>query len=218
MRLRLYVMDIRELEEAALCAAALRLLDSERKEKALKAGNAKDRARRVGAGLLLLLGHERMDERASNGNDSLQILSPAIIIQTIEDEEKKRGCPLSEGIQYEISDRGRPAWKQAPDYYPYFNLSHSGNYAALVTGDVEVGIDVQEPRKVLHRSIGNYQSFCKLESYFKCTGRGIDKRIDDCYAELEEAESSGEYLFRSINMPDEYALWVCARNGKPERS
>ncbi|MCD8068801.1 MAG: hypothetical protein LUE87_07935, partial [Lachnospiraceae bacterium] len=61
MKLRLYVMDIRGLEEAALCAAAFRLLDSERKEKALRAGNGKDRARRVGAGLLLLLGHERMD-------------------------------------------------------------------------------------------------------------------------------------------------------------
>ncbi len=238
MNLRLYVMDIRDLEEAALCVRALHLLDSARKEKALKARDAKDRARRVGAGLLLLSGYAQMDgsmdlreealcaeektagsesdekkgeKKVPGGNHGLQILSPAFIIQTIEDEEKKRGRPLSDGICYEISDRGRPSWKKRPVYYPYFNLSHSGNYAVLVIGDVEVGIDVQEPRRVLHQSIGNYQSFCRLESYLKCTGRGIDRKMDVCYAELEEAEGSGRYIFRRIPMPDEYALWVCAK-------
>ncbi|MCD7807465.1 MAG: hypothetical protein LUH19_09045 [Lachnospiraceae bacterium] len=205
MKLKLYVMDIRELERADLCERALRLLDPVRKEKAMKAGNEKDRARSVGAGLLLLLGYVNHSGR----NEDLQILSPTRIIQTIEDEEKKRGRPLAEGICYEISDAGKPAWKG-----PHFNLSHSGNYAVLVTGDVLVGIDVQEPRRVLHKSIGSYHSFCKLESYLKCTGRGIGKRIDACYAELKEAEESGEYYFRNIPMPDEYDLWICARIDK----
>ncbi|MCD8325437.1 MAG: hypothetical protein LUC90_01785 [Lachnospiraceae bacterium] len=258
MKLELYVMDIRELERADLCAGALRLLDPVRKEKALRAANVKDRARSVGAGLLLLLGHAglkgsaqimlpdksageneaksvltaSMEEEAETGlrqgksakeeknsarNESLQILSPALIIQTIEREGIKRGHPLADGICYEISDQGRPSWKKEGQN-PYFNLSHSGNYAVLVTGDAPVGVDVQEPRRVLHRAIGDYQSFCRLESYLKCTGRGIDRRIDACYGELEKAEKAGGYFFKEIPMPDEYALWVCAGPGRAENS
>ncbi len=288
MELKLYVVDIRELENTDFCSQALGLLDPARKEKAMRAKNKKDRARLAGAGLLLLLAHEGLPgslrrtedsffpgkkwpedekkwpedensrpeagetrartETAKKGgvpNESLQILSPALIIQTIVDEEEKRGYPLSEGISYKIADRGKPAWeqdtgqeengqggaakpgrgansqggvakpgrdssKQRRAAYPYFSISHSGDYAALAAADVPVGIDIQEPRRVLHQSIGDYRKFSRMESYFKCTGRGIDLKIDACYREAEEAEKSGRYVFRDIPMPEEYALWVCA--------
>ncbi|MCD7862894.1 MAG: hypothetical protein LUG61_05140 [Lachnospiraceae bacterium] len=245
MELNLYVMDIRELENADLFAQALCLLDPARKEKAMRAKNEKDRARLAGAGLLLLLAHAGLNGsmRLTDGDifcgksmsdaapkqaqkegkkerekedivseEGLQILSPNLIIQTIVDEEEKRGYPMSEGIFYEISDRGRPTWRLRTGQaaYPYFNLSHSGHYAALAAGNVLVGIDIQEPREVRYPSIGDYRSFSRLESYLKCTGQGFAHRIETCYQELEEAENSGGYCFWDIPMPDRYALWVCA--------
>ncbi len=263
MKLRLYVMDIQELEEADLRAQALRLLDPTRKEKVIRSKNEKDRARLAGAGLLLLLAHaglrgsmDMTDETVSRGNlseagkagvenvtkiyEGLQILTPALIIQTIIREEENRGRPLFEGIFYEVSDRGRPSWGtdslsgeagradaemtgQLPKEreraaYPYFNLSHSGHYAALAASDMPVGIDIQEPREVHHKSIGDYRKFSRMESYFKCTGRGIDSKIDACYRELEEAEQSGGYVFRNMPMPEEYALWVCMKTDSRKRN
>ncbi len=260
MKLRLYVMDIRELKKADLFEQTLWLLDPVRKEKALRARGEKDRARLAGAGLLLLLAHagmsgsmefsgetvscsenlseaeqaraEKKDEKTGfQSNECLQILSPDLIIQSIISEEKRRGCPLSADLSYEVSDRGKPTWKpdtvqdkigqgyeaktgqggsrQRQAAYPYFNLSHSGDYAALAAADVPVGIDIQEPRKTLHPSIGDYRKFSRMESYFKCTGRGIDLKIDACYRKMEEAEKEGAYSFRSVPMPDEYALWIC---------
>ncbi|MCD8380195.1 MAG: hypothetical protein LUC95_07775 [Lachnospiraceae bacterium] len=243
MELKLYVMDIRELERADLSARALCLLDPVRKDKAMRVRNEKDRARLAGAGLLLLIAHAGLpgsleltdrsflaekncpedgrtytekgtEIKGSRPNEYLQILSPALIIQTIISEEEKRGHPLSRGIFYEVSDRGQPAWKEAAEAaYPYFSLSHSGHYAALAAGNIPVGLDIQEPREVLHSSIGDYRKFSRMESYFKCTGRGIDLKIDACYREMEEAEKSGVYSFRSVPMPDEYALWVCVNAG-----
>ncbi len=262
MELNLYVMDIRELENADLFAQALCLLDPARKEKAMRAKNEKDRARLAGAGLLLLLAHAGLNGsmRLTDGDifcgksmsdfdlkqvqkerekedivseESLQMLTPTLIIQTIVDEGEKRGHPLSEGIFYEISDRGRPDWRLSTGQeevsraaagiksdqiakerevaaYPYFNLSHSGYYAALAAGNLPVGIDIQEPREIRHPSIGDYRSFSRLESYLKCTGQGFAHRIETCYQELEEAENSGGYCFWNLHMPDQYALWICA--------
>lgn len=92
----------------------------------------------------------------------------------------------------------------------YFNLSHSGDYAAIVYGDSECGIDIQQHRekscKIANRFFTenekryleeNKDAFfdiwaCK-ESYLKALSVGLTKKLDsfecvpvDCKVDIDE--------------------------------
>lgn len=43
-----------------------------------------------------------------------------------------------------FNEKGKPYYKELPQFY--FNLSHSGHYAAAVFGDTPVGIDIEEKK------------------------------------------------------------------------
>lgn len=58
------------------------------------------------------------------------------------DEGLKKIGYREKQLNYCINKQGKPYYKELPKFY--FNLSHSGHYAAAVFGDMPVGIDMEE--------------------------------------------------------------------------
>lgn len=96
----------------------------------------------------------------------------------------------------EIGAHGKPYFKDKTSF-PFFNISHSGNYAVCATAPFEVGIDIQKIQKVslmllkrvltkeellqVEQSERKEASFCKIwakkESYVKWSGQGITREL-----------------------------------------
>ncbi|MGN0465610.1 MAG: 4'-phosphopantetheinyl transferase family protein [Lachnospiraceae bacterium] len=58
------------------------------------------------------------------------------------DEGLKKIGYREKELNYSVNKQGKPYYKELPKFY--FNLSHSGHYAAAVFGDMPVGIDLEE--------------------------------------------------------------------------
>lgn len=117
----------------------------------------------------------------------------------------------------------------------FFNVSHSGNYAAAVVSEYEAGIDVErlraakrgvaerffsEKERAYLREHPSDEAFTRLwtrkESYVKATGDGIAAPFD-CFCLLEE--KIGEYSIKTYQIAEEAFLSVCvkgAADGEPE--
>ena len=94
---------------------------------------------------------------------------------------KENSIPMDTEPEY---NNGKPQFRDYPDFR--FNLSHSGQYAAIVYNNdgLEVGIDIQEHRSVrdsLSRRIASPKDtendmlrlWTIKEAYSKLTGKGI---------------------------------------------
>ena len=111
-------------------------------------------------------------------------------IQTIQNLEE-----LEQSI--EIGAHGKPYFKDNTRF-PFFNISHSGDYAVCAVATCEIGIDIQKiqsysPRLLrriltkqellqLEQSEETESFFCRLwsqkESYVKWSGQGITRELD----------------------------------------
>jgi len=116
----------------------------------------------------------------------------------------------------------------------FFNLSHSGRYAACAAGDAEVGVDVEcetdarpsllkrvfreEELAWLNRQAEPGPAFRRLwtrkESYLKYLGTGLAKPMRD-FCVLDGQEPRG-VRFAELSLP-EAALCVCVPSGTAVR-
>lgn len=115
---------------------------------------------------------------------------------------------------------GKPYFTKHPEIH--FNISNSGEYAALAVSEIEVGIDIQEKRVLdlekLGRdvfSVDDYRKFLastdrqdaffrewvKKEAYVKWTGEGLLRKVSDIKTE-------GWYQFLMIDRNYFCALWA----------
>ena len=96
----------------------------------------------------------------------------------------------------EIGTHGKPYFKDKP-HFPFFNISHSGEYAVCALATCEVGIDIQKIQRYspglvkriltkqeqaqLEQTKEKEALFCKLwsqkESYVKWSGEGITREF-----------------------------------------
>ena len=120
----------------------------------------------------------------------------------------------------------------------FFNLSHSGDYAALVLSDEEVGVDIEklEPPKIavakrffskpeydwLAKHPANFYDLWVLkESYVKALGTGMTTPMsafsivvgDEITLAGEARNDFGFYLFKQ---PEGYRFAVCKRGVREE--
>ncbi len=97
----------------------------------------------------------------------------------------------------EIGTHGKPYFKDKTRF-PFFNISHSGDYAVCALATCEIGIDIQKIRpyspRLLKRILTRQELeqleqtkekealFCKLwsqkESYVKWSGQGITRELN----------------------------------------
>ena len=130
-------------------------------------------------------------------------------IQTIQNLEE-----LEQSV--EIGVHGKPYFKDKARF-PFFNISHSGDYAVCAVATFEIGIDIQKiqsysPRLLrriltkqellqLEQSEEKESFFCRFwsqkESYVKWSGQGITRELDT----LEKNAWQESFLIEDY--------WVC---------
>lgn len=117
------------------------------------------------------------------------------------------------GDQIAVGERGKLYLPEAEDFF--FSISHSGEYAACVIGDVPVGVDIQQKRsananlarrffqweeaEVIEKSPEEkrqemfFRYWTGKESYLKLTGQGILGGLNRFFVDLSEKRIIDKY-------------------------
>lgn len=204
MQFRLYLLNVSALEDDDLSQKALSLMDSYRRGKVNKYKTKKDRLHQIATGLLLQVGLLELELSRGDEDCDVHFCEVGEIVGILKDK-----APV-EAI-YEQHPNGKPYWQQEflqnlpfVKKFPYFSISHSGEYAALVIADEEIGLDIQEERPT--RFKGGCQAFSRMEAYVKCTGEGYAKG----YAKYKELNGEKlNYEFYKINVLSDYVIYLC---------
>lgn len=151
--IEIYLLNIQELESEKRQQQVRYLLDDVRLEKADRYQNRKEKARSLGAGLLLQYlfqtgkgqgkgldktKEDRKDIENIGNVKNMKKRKPLLCYITLEEicSSLLKGVPLL----YRYGKGGKPYWKEGP----FFSLSHSGDYAGCVVAGQEVGMDLQQ--------------------------------------------------------------------------
>lgn len=194
----------------------------------------KDRLHQIATGLLLQIGLLELEIPDKKANDnilsqekySIDINGDVYMCrvrEVVKLLENYNSCTdISElkvpiEVKYGQLQCGKPYWKleslkelSLKKKFHYFNISHSGEYVAVIICDEEVGLDIQEKRKIKYP--GGYREFSRMEAYVKCTGEGYAKGFNK-YNEVNGHVA--DVLFYRVNVLQDYVIWLC--NFKKER-
>lgn len=161
------------------------------------------------------VGKERLErsERYLNENDRLLSLGAGFLL--------KKYLPENE---FDFNKNGKPYLKDGP----FFNLSHSGEYAVLVIDNSrEVGVDIEhineEKLPVIERvlkeklSVGEaFLAWSNKESLIKCAGLNIALIKDAPYLPLSGARRlKNDYYYTSSTVYNGYSLSVTLKGKDP---
>lgn len=195
-----YAVKVTELfdlydNDRDIFAQRMSLLCPERKKRVEEMKQPKDKARALGAGLLLQsilydylslsVGKKDCGRRDEDGMSDITSFDGELL--------EKAGAMRS--LQIECGEKGKPYLPEYPGIY--FNLSHSGDYVAAVLSGHPVGIDIQEKKElsggVLNRFFSEsersgkyapFEIFSAKESYIKFTGEGMSRSLTDFRVDL----------------------------------
>ena len=152
-------------------------------------------------------------------NSCLQQLAAGLLLRYA---LQKAGMDLMT-VKIERNEHGKPMMDGL-----FFNISHSGDYIAVATGDYPVGIDVEtksdqdlkitrrfyseEEQRAVRTAADPQKEFRRLwtrkEAYVKCTGTGIH----DSVAEIPSLEDvSGDYRLFTLREAEDYTLSLVIR-------
>lgn len=135
--------------------------------------------------------------------------------------------------EFTYGEKGKPFLKNTPEIH--FSISHAGGFAACVTADYPVGLDIQDYRPMkddiscrictkreLHEEVyGGYsptpsETTCKLwcmkEARSKLTGKGFAEGFDSI--ETLDLREKGELIFKEYE--DGFYISVCGYERLPE--
>ena len=133
-----------------------------------------------------------------------------------------------------LKEHGKPFLKEEPDLY--FNLSHSGTYAALCIGHTPNGIDIEhhrkDPKKIAARFFTEEEAaaienasdstdlflriWTRKEAYLKMTGDGLTREMNTfrVYPQVPAG-----FCFHELALPSEavcdYRIAACCRAEEP---
>lgn len=194
--MKLYIMDVREIEENSILEERIfAILGRQRQEKIEKCRHDKDKLRSLCAGALLCLGVMEWEE--AEEDFALHKVMPKKVnwemIPAYFDN-------LNTDISCTYGENGKPHFMHFP--HIQFNISHSGDFVAAAFDKNPVGIDIQEHRKLKESVARHFLSawemeqlrmqtgdenreelLCRLwtikESYIKLTGEGMRKSMKE---------------------------------------
>lgn len=224
MKYRIYILNIHLLEAENVYQRALLLLDHVRREYVCKFKNEKDQLRAIAAGLLLQIGLLEVPVRAyadqngaafKAGNEAgipYGILQAEEVIEALERIQQSDRMNYPRHVVYRYGKQGKPFWDESfldthfPDKeYPYFNLSHSGEYVGIAIANRQVGLDIQEPKRI-RKYFEDYRAFSQMEAYVKCTGEGFAKGLEEY---LRSAGKENTVFCCSYELSDGYVCNLC---------
>lgn len=223
MQFRLYILDVSDLQNDNLQQKALLLMDDIRRKKYDTYKTVKDRLHQIAAGLLLQIGLLELETLpcVSGEHDCVwgnqeHKAKGRIFVGTVTEAITALEADIDKicfDVPYQKGQHGKPFWpKQYLESLPFtkkfmeFNLSHSGQYVALLISDTTVGIDIQKKRDV--RLEGGCEAFCRMEAYVKCSGVGFAKGYPK--ESLKAGQVFDTYL-EEISMFPDYVLCVSWR-------
>lgn len=136
MGVELYMLDIAELMDEAALSRHMEMAAEERREKAGRLKSAADRARCIGAGILLARAYcHYQTGKGKNAADADGRNDGALP----DERELIAALPA-----LSTDERGKPCFAGACE--PHFNLSHAGSRVVCAMAPCEVGIDVERIR------------------------------------------------------------------------
>ena len=137
---------------------------------------------------------------------------------------------LAEELIFETNSDGKPYLKNYPELF--FNISHSGEYAALAVSDKEIGIDTEKlrtgKRKLANRFFSKDEcaaldtawsdsaftrTWTRKESYIKATGMGMRMPLNE-FSTVEDKVN--DYYLESFFQENQYWLSVCQKEEAPK--
>ncbi|MBO4336553.1 MAG: 4'-phosphopantetheinyl transferase superfamily protein [Lachnospiraceae bacterium] len=156
---RIYVSDCSALFEEEKYRRAFDISTEYKKNKAESLANMPDKARCIGAGLLLY--HALKDYLTGQaGSEYTELISrvKTYCVTGDKTEDMDRQHISFKELMHSVSEgsdqKGRPylEWNESAQEcsvrLPFISISHSGSYAAVAVSDKETGIDVQEKRNI----------------------------------------------------------------------
>ena len=162
--IKVYLMKTEEFKNEEKFRQGCGLVDSVRLQKIKKCRATEDKVRSLCCGLLLQYA----------------------VKEELEAEKLPVGkIPME--LCYGISQHGKPYFTDFPGLY--FNLSHSGEYTALVVSKQEVGIDIQQKRSVKDRMVQKVLSKSEYERY-----KALQKEESD--AQEQPGDNGQNWFFR----------------------
>lgn len=228
----IYTMDVRILEEPAKFEVAMGKIDQVRYQKIGRLSNHADKARSLGAGMLLQYCIQEIGKR-----DPAAQTSPVTLTE-IGLREILAGGWSPRQLSYVYGENGKPYLPEYPDFF--FSLSHSGNYVICAVSDREIGADIQikkaqsglrlakrffhekEQKLLSHCSTDGekretfYRLWVAKEAYIKLTGQGIKQGFKNFYASFErnriidEKRAAQEQIFLwEQEWQEQYRIAVC---------
>ncbi len=187
---------------------ALGKIDEHRRVKVLQLKSDVAICQALGAGLLLQLAAQGKERRVWSVAEALEVLDEPV------------------QIEYVYGTHGKPDFA---DTSRHFNLSHSGEYIALVTDENSVGVDIQNMRPLKNYHLAEryfsekelsrleacatasekeecfYDIWVKKEAYAKLTGEGIGLTI-----KVDTEDEDLQVCWHAFEAPEGYRLAVCS--------
>lgn len=233
--LKLYLMEAEPLLSADNRARAQELVEKERSRRAADMKQESAQALSLAAGLLLAHAVLQSDKQAVCGKALCECKEEKINPVYVSVEEAIAELQGRNPVEIVKAPGGKPSLSDSRGLF--FNLSHSGAYAACAISDKEVGLDIQQCGKavspavlnrVLHETEKNscaglseeekaaffFKIWAAKEAYVKCTGEGLARRFSALFADwkggsVTDTEKGIRRELYLVEAPAGYALAVC---------
>lgn len=199
--MRVLIADVRCLSDEGLYSRACALVDEKRRQQAERMHGEADRRRCIGAGILLNAALRAHAAQEAPG------FSCCDLVKAVKYYDERLNYPVAH------MPGGKPYFEGRTDLY--FNLSHSGDYAACVLADRPAGIDIEGKRNVSGSLAKRFYSeaecawikqgndkeeqetrFFRLwtlkEAYGKVTGEGLASSLKSAYFAPDDNKKQGD--------------------------
>ena len=230
--LKLYLMEAEPLLAEENRLRAWKLVERERSGRTKRMKQERAQALSLAAGLLLAYAVSQEEALFAGGACPYEEKGPGPVYVSV--EEAIAGLQCYSPLETRKTSGGKPFLEGSRGLF--FNLSHSGSYAACAVSDREVGLDIKRcgrrinpavAEKVLHKEekriyadlqeekdLFFFRHWAAKEAYVKCTGEGLSRSFSGLLVDWKEGMVTDTQEGRSrklhvVQAPEGYVLFAC---------